>query len=170
MEKQNVVITGVSGYLGSHTCLLFLKDGSYNVKGTVRDKDNAAKIEPLKKAFGDLFNNLELVNADLTDDASMAAAIQGAHIVVHTASPFALKGEADEEAYTKPAVQGTMSVMKAAASAGVKRVVITSSVVTVVDCGKEKPAHYTPEDWSIEANQTMYSKSKTMAEEADWDF
>jgi dihydroflavonol-4-reductase len=81
-----------------------LKDGSYNVKGTVRDKDNAPKIEPLKKAFGDLFNNLELVNADLTDDASMAAAIQGAHIVVHTASPFALKGEADEESYTKPAV------------------------------------------------------------------
>ena len=63
-----------------------------------------------------------------------------------------------------------MSVLKASAAAGVKRVVITSSVVTLVDCGKEKPANYTPDDWSIEANQSPYSKSKTMAEKAAWEF
>jgi len=64
-QKPNVLITGVSGYLGSHVALVFLKDGSYRVKGTVRDTKNQKKIDPLRKAFGDLFNNLELVEADL---------------------------------------------------------------------------------------------------------
>ena len=66
-EKPLIVITGVTGYLGSHTCLLFLKDGGFKVRGTVRDKDNALKIDPLKTSFGDLFGQLELVNADLTN-------------------------------------------------------------------------------------------------------
>jgi thioester reductase-like protein len=45
----------VSGYLGSHVCLAFLKDGTYKVRGTVRSKTNQKKIEPLKKAFGEYF-------------------------------------------------------------------------------------------------------------------
>ena len=54
--KPIVVITGVSGYLGSQVALTFLKDGSYNVRGTVRDTKNPVKIEPLRKAFGAYFD------------------------------------------------------------------------------------------------------------------
>jgi nucleoside-diphosphate-sugar epimerase len=46
-SKPVVLITGVSGYLGSHVALAFLKDGSYTVRGTVRSISNAAKIAPL---------------------------------------------------------------------------------------------------------------------------
>ena len=42
--KPVVTITGISGYVGSATTLLFLQDGGYTVRGTVRDKNNAAKI------------------------------------------------------------------------------------------------------------------------------
>jgi nucleoside-diphosphate-sugar epimerase len=45
--KPVVLITGVSGYLGSHVALVFLKDGGFTVRGTVRDCSNAKKIEPL---------------------------------------------------------------------------------------------------------------------------
>ena len=38
--KPIVTLTGISGYLGSVTCLEFLKDGGYKVRGTVRNKDN----------------------------------------------------------------------------------------------------------------------------------
>lgn len=55
-SKPIVLITGVSGYLGSHVAYSFLKDGTYTVKGTVRSTKNPAKIEPLKKAFGELFD------------------------------------------------------------------------------------------------------------------
>ena len=39
-EKPLVTITGISGYIGSHVALLFLKDGGYRVRGTVRDPNN----------------------------------------------------------------------------------------------------------------------------------
>ena len=41
--------------------LEFLKDGGFQVRGTVRDPSNEAKLGPLKKAFGDLYQDLELV-------------------------------------------------------------------------------------------------------------
>ncbi len=47
-KKPVVVITGVSGYLGSHVALEFLKDGGYTVRGTVRDIKNEKKINPLR--------------------------------------------------------------------------------------------------------------------------
>ena len=110
-EKPLVTITGITGYLGGQTCLAFLQDGSYRVRGTVRDKNNQAKLQPLRDSFGDLFNQLELVDADLTNDASLAAAVTGATYVVHTASPFFF-GDSYEELVV-PAVEGTKSIMRA---------------------------------------------------------
>ena len=79
MEKSSnkpiVLITGISGYIGSQICKLFLEDGTFKVKGTVRDKNNENKISPLKKAFGEKFNELELVEADLLNDDSIKNAI-----------------------------------------------------------------------------------------------
>ena len=68
--KETVLITGISGFIGSQVCKHFLENGSFKVRGTVRDTKRAEKIEPLKKAFGELFDQLELVEADLNDEAS----------------------------------------------------------------------------------------------------
>ncbi len=70
--KQTVTITGISGYIGAHVALACLEDGRLKVRGTVRNKDDPVKIEQYKAAFGPLFDKLELVNADLLDDASLA--------------------------------------------------------------------------------------------------
>ena len=51
--KPLVTITGVTGFLGSTTAKLFLEDGNYRIRGTVRDTNNAAKIDPLKKTLGE---------------------------------------------------------------------------------------------------------------------
>lgn len=64
-NKPIVVITGVSGYLGSHVALQFLQDGGFRVRGTVRDSTDEKKIAPLRKAFGDLFDMMTLVEANL---------------------------------------------------------------------------------------------------------
>lgn len=42
--------------------------GMFRIRATVRDKNNFAKMEPLIKAFGDLYASVEFVNADLTDE------------------------------------------------------------------------------------------------------
>jgi nucleoside-diphosphate-sugar epimerase len=75
--------------VGSHVANVFLQDGSYDVYGTVRDPNNEAKVKPLREGLAG-FEQLTLVQADLLQPESLMAAIQGADIVVHTASPFPL--------------------------------------------------------------------------------
>lgn len=174
-RKPTVVITGVSGYLGSHVALVFLKDGGYNVVGTVRDTKNPKKIEPLQKAFGDHFAQLTLVEADLNDEKSIFKAIEGAEYVVHTASPFPLKNPKHENELIIPAVNGTKAVMSACHANKVKRVVITSSVAAIMDSKpEEKPLnnHFTEKNWSNPVGDHIkaYPKSKTLAEMAAWEF
>jgi nucleoside-diphosphate-sugar epimerase len=86
-SKKKVVITGISGFLGSQVTAYFLRDDSFVVRGTVRDKNNEKKLAPLRKAFGENFNKIELVEADLLKPESLETAIQGCDYVVHTASP-----------------------------------------------------------------------------------
>ena len=128
-SRPTVTITGISGFIGSRTTLMFLQDGGFKVRGTVRDKSNEAKIAPLREAFGSLFKRLEIVEADLMNEESLMKAIQGSTYVVHLASPFTFSAE--EKDLVPPAVNGTTYVMKACQAAGVKRCVITSSVAAI---------------------------------------
>ena len=93
--KPQVTITGISGFIGAEVCLAFLNDGGFKVRGTVRSKDNKAKIDPLKKAFKKKFDELEIVEADLMDHKSLVKAIEGSEYVVHTASPVEMVQEKD---------------------------------------------------------------------------
>ena len=142
-SKPIVLITGVSGYLGSHVGLVFLKDGNFTVRGTVRDTKNEKKILPLKKAFGELFDKLTLVEADLENKESIFNAVKGANFVVHTASPFPLKAPKTEAELINPAVNGTLAVMEASHANKVKRVVITSSIAAIM--AMRTP----PENWTF---------------------
>ena len=47
-EKPIVTITGITGFLGSWTCLKYLEDGGFRVRGTVRDRNNEAKVAPIR--------------------------------------------------------------------------------------------------------------------------
>ena len=153
----------------------FLMHGGYRVRGTVRSKTNEAKIGPLKTGLGALFNLMELVEADLLDEASISAACAGSTYVVHTASPFIFEGTEDE--IVKPAVDGTNAVMKACSEHGVKRVVVTSSgaAIFIVDA-KDAPAEGSKWDESYwtdlekEGGCNVYFKAKTLAEKAAWDY
>ena len=115
--KPIVTVTGITGYIGSWVGLLLLKSGKYRVRGTVRSTNNAAKIDPLRKAFGDLFDNLELVQADLLEADSMTRAIEGSTYVMHVASPFVIAEPKDENELIKPAQEGTLNVLRACQAA-----------------------------------------------------
>lgn len=56
---------------------MFLENGTFKVKGTVRDTKRADKMEPLKKAFGEYFDQLELVEADLCKKETIVDACEG---------------------------------------------------------------------------------------------
>lgn len=172
--KPLVTITGVTGYLGSQVCLQFLQSDKFRVRGTVRSKANAAKIDPLKKAFGDKFDQMEIVEADLLKPESMVEACSGSNYVVHVASPFPLAPPENEDDLIKPALEGTTSVMKAAIAAGAKKVVLTSSCVSIGMGYPIDKTEFTEEYWSNTDNFQVpdfsaYAKSKTFAEKKAWD-
>ena len=87
----------------------------------------------MKEAFGEHFDNLELVNADLLNAETINAAVKDAVYVVHTASP--LMNDSDKTMET--ATDGTLNVLKACHEHKVQRCVVTGSVDAVVNTKKE---------------------------------
>ncbi len=174
-SKPKVLITGVSGYVGSYVCKTFLEHGGFQVRGTVRNKANQSKIEPLRVGYGaELFSQLDLVDADLMNEESILAAAEGCDYIVHTASPVCDVNTVfeNEDEIIKPAVDGTLAIMKAAHKNKVKKVVITSSVASVIGGNQDSGKVFTEEDWTDLTKEGMvtYYKSKTLAEKAAWDF
>ena len=168
-RRETVLITGVTGYLGAHVCKAFFDDGTFKVKGTVRDLKNEKKIGPLRKAFGDKFDEVTLVEAELLDAKSIDRAVNGCQYVVHVASPFPLERPDTDEVLIKPAREGTRNVCAAAAKYRVKRVVVTSSIAACMFNGKTNQPK-TIDDWSDVGRCESYPKSKVMAEKESWDF
>jgi nucleoside-diphosphate-sugar epimerase len=119
----------------------------------------------------DLGDRLEVVEADLTQDEGWADAVRGCSYVLHVASPFPNRAPEHEDELIKPAKEGTLRVLKAAADAGVKRVVLTSSLAAISGGHPADNARvYTEDDWSVVGRCPPYPKSKTLAERAAWDF
>lgn len=151
-----------------------MQDGGFRVRGTVRDKTNESKIAPLREAFGELFNQLELVEADLLNEESLVSAIAGSTYVVHVASPFFFTD--DESSVVPGAVNGTLAVMKGCKAAGVRRCVVTTSCLAGImmdDANRPTDLVYNESHWSSpdrEGGIGAYPKSKFLAEKAAWDF
>jgi nucleoside-diphosphate-sugar epimerase len=91
--------------------------------------------------------------------------------VLHVASPFPLAEPEDENDLIIPARDGSLRVLKAAKNAGAKRVVLTSSFAAI-GYGTERKGHiFDEKDWTDKnAAIPAYIKSKTVAEEAAWEF
>ena len=168
-KKETVLVTGCTGYIALHCVQQLLKEGKYNVRGSVRSLKNLERNASVL-ALG----NVELVEADLLNTEEWVKATKGCDYVLHTASPFVLTPKTEDE-LVKPAVQGTLAVLEACAKkdSSVKRVVLTSSVQSILygDLSKVYNGHtFTEKDWTVVENVENYTKSKTLAEKAAWDF
>ena len=163
-----VLVTGATGFIASHTIADLLRAG-YEVRGTVRSRARALLEAALARLPG--AERLELVEADLNDAASFVAPARGCDAVVHMASPYAIQVADPQRDLVDPAVNGTRAVLAAAAGAGVKRVVLTSSMAAITD---EPPADHalSEADWNEKSSlvRNPYYFSKTLAERAAWRF
>lgn len=163
---ERVLLTGITGYIGQHCGAELLKAG-YEVVGTVRSQAKAAAARAALEAVTSV-DKLHIVEADLLSDDGWDDAVAGCTYVLHVASPFFLSEPADENEFITPAVEGTKRVVSAAMRAGVKRLVLTSSVASVA--AGHGTGMFGPDSWSdTDADIGAYSKSKTLAERAAWD-
>jgi dihydroflavonol-4-reductase len=162
-NEERVLLTGITGFVGLAIASELLTHG-FQIRATVRKRDQEQEIRHL---LGELAtqDNLEFVLADLLSDSGWAEAANGCSYVIHAASPLVLGKIDDENQLIAPAVDGTRRVLDAAKEAGVRRVVLTSTALTVVGHITDRvggPDDYTPADLP---NNTLYTKSKIMAED-----
>ncbi|NKX85862.1 NAD-dependent epimerase/dehydratase family protein [Nocardia coubleae] len=163
-----VLVTGATGFVAGH-CIAELLEHGYAVRGTVRDVGATAKRAHLTELARRTGGELEFAAATLDDDAGWAEAVAGCDTVLHVASPFPDSPPENERDLIEPAVQGTLRVLRAAAAAGVRRVVLTSSVAAVA-YGHGNDDVRTENDWSVVDRIPAYQKSKTLAERAAWEY
>lgn len=166
-----VLVTGGSGFIGSHTIIQLLHAG-HEVRTTVRNLGREGEVRALLKEGGaDPGDRLSFFAADLMRDDGWSAAIEGCDYVQHIASPFPPGVPKDENDLIVPAREGALRVLRAAKEAGVKRVVLTSSFAAI---GYGQPAQDKPfneTNWTDPNGDDVraYVKSKTIAERAAWD-
>ena len=169
--KGLVLVTGASGYIAGY-CVQELLEHGYAVRGTVRSLAATDKVAHLRALAERNGGSLELVEADLADDRGWREAVAGCTHVMHVASPNPPAIPRHEDEVIRPAVEGTLRVLRASADSGsVRRVVLTSSIVAVT-FGADRMTErvHTEKDWSDPDLCPAYAKSKTLAERAAWDF
>ncbi|MBM2620472.1 aldehyde reductase [Actinoplanes sp. LDG1-06] len=165
---MKVLVTGATGYLAGH-CINELLTHGYSVRGTVRNV-KTADVAHLRAIADRIGGDLEFVQADLSADAGWHEAVAGCDYVWHTASPFPSTTPRDEDEVIRPAVDGTLRVLRAADASGtVRRVVMTSSGLAVYG-GPGENRVFTEDDWTDVRTAAPYAKSKTLAERAAWDY
>ena len=167
-SATKVVVTGGSGYVGTHVIEQLLASG-YSVVATVRSADAEARVRTSLTQSDT--SRLSFVLAELTTDGGWDEALAGATYVIHTASPFPAAQPDDPDELIVPARDGALRVLRAAARAGVRRVVLTSSFAAVGYSRNNLDVPFTEDDWTDPSgDQTPYVKSKTIAERAAWDY
>ncbi len=166
---DRVLVTGASGFIAKY-CIAELLKAGYHVRGTVRSLSRRDEIHRALVQAGVDTPQLELVEADLNADAGWDEAVADCRYVLHVASPFPSREPRNSDELVVPARDGVLRVLKAASSAGVERLVQTSSVVAILYCGKPDEILRSEEDWSDTSNPALsaYSRSKTLAERAAW--
>lgn len=168
-----VLVTGGTGFLGGWCAAELLRRG-YTVRTTVRDLRRTDDVRAALAAAGvDAGERLSVVAADLNADDGWPEAVAGCDYVLHVASPFPPAQPKDPDELIAPARDGALRVIGASLDAGVRRVVMTSSVAAVRH-GRppsvDRP--YNEADWTDpdDLRRTPYVRSKTIAERAAWDY
>ncbi len=172
---QPVLVTGATGYVAGWIVRGLLEAG-VTVHAPVRDPESTAKVGHLQDMSRELPGTLRLFQADLLQSGSYGPAMQGCGLVFHTASPFSLRVKDPQRDLVDPALAGTRNVLETVnAMGGVRRVVLTSSVVAIyddnVDVARAPQGRLDESVWNTGSSldHNPYAYSKTLAERAAWE-
>ncbi|TGO44967.1 hypothetical protein BCON_0438g00020 [Botryotinia convoluta] len=182
MSSSLVFITGATGFIGASTALAALNAG-YRLRISVRKE---SKIESLKSIFSDHANSLEFVIVPgITVPGAFSKVLDNVEYILHLASPLA--GLVDKDKVYRPAIEGTLNIMRDAAKVtSIKKVIITSSIHAFMPLEGPTDGLVLKEDSSLDLSVDLnrdynegndfltsfkiYHASKLLANQASWEF
>ena len=169
-DKGTVLVTGGSGFIGGW-CIIGLLQQGYTVRTTVRDLAREAGVRAALGQIIDTKDKLTFYAANLTSDEGWDEAVAGCDYVLHVASPLGVAEPKDPDVLIVPARDGARRAVSAAIKAGVKRVVLTSSVAATSRSETAGDSISDETIWTDPAGPKVsaYSQSKTIAERAAWE-
>ncbi|KAF8640225.1 hypothetical protein AX16_010122 [Volvariella volvacea WC 439] len=175
--RQLILVTGVTGFLGSHVVFALLKAG-YAVRGIVR----GSRLKSLREKLGENYPLFELVQVDDLAGGDFTEALRGVDGVVHVASP--MPGTGSPEVTLNVALEGTLNILRQATKAGVKKAVVTGThganygpratdvtgrTFTEADWGETTKEEVLSGVYSHDPLK-IYIATKVLAEKATWEF
>ncbi|MBA4228080.1 MAG: aldehyde reductase [Hyphomonas sp.] len=168
-----VLVTGATGFIAGHVIHQLIEAG-HEVTGTARSASKGAALSQTLSAYAGRPVSIPIREADLSSDKGWAEAAEGMDYVHHIASPIPVTVPKNADELIIPARDGALRALKAARAAGVKRVVMTSSMAACAyGWGEARPNPITEEHWSQDKgapDMTPYIRSKLVAERAAWDY
>ncbi|MFW6090435.1 MAG: SDR family NAD(P)-dependent oxidoreductase [Actinomycetota bacterium] len=150
---MRILVTGGTGFVGAHSTRALVAAG-HDVTLLVRD---AAGVQPALRPLGINPERCRIVTGDVLDGAAVASAARDADALLHAANVYSFNA-ADAERMTRVNVEGTRSVLRAAAENGLDPIVHVSSTVALLPAG-----HVTPES-PVGTPHGVYLRSKAEAE------
>jgi nucleoside-diphosphate-sugar epimerase len=168
---STVLVTGGSGFIGSHSILQLLA-GGHQVRTTVRNLSREGDVRAMLRQGGaEPGDRLSFIAADLEADDGWSEAVAGCQYVLHVASPMPPRAPKHEDELIVPARDGALRVLRASRDAGVTRVVLTSTFGAIAYGHEPQTAPFNESSWTnVDGDVPAYQKSKTLAERAAWDF
>jgi dihydroflavonol-4-reductase len=158
---MQILVTGANGHLGFNLVSQLIHT-DHKVRGSIRSLKDTSKLERLK-AIGDV----EIVEAELDSPDQLRAAVEGIDILFHTAAIYAYVAPGRDLEIIHASIKGIDNAFHAAADAKVKKIVLTSSLVTLpVTLPGAPPSDET--HWT-EDLKVPYIRAKTEGEKLAWD-
>jgi dihydroflavonol-4-reductase len=150
MTKPTLV-TGANGHLGNNLCRLLVERGE-RVRAMIRSNADPAPLAGL---------DVEIVRGDILDAGDAATAVADCRRVCHAAAGFLMWSRDPERDIIRPCVQGTRTVLEAAARAHVEKLVYVSTSGTIGHATTPVPRDETHNNTSP---HTHYMRGKVAAE------
>jgi nucleoside-diphosphate-sugar epimerase len=164
-----ILVTGGTGFLGSHLLYRLVSDG-HRVKALKRRNSSTELTEKIfsyytKNVFA-LMERIEWVEGDLLDIYSLLDALEGTDVVYHTAAAVSLE-TGDDRLLLETNVQGTANTVNAAIEQKVKKMCYVSTIGAL---GYEADHKMIDEEtpWDTSSKKSVYSVSKYEAEREMW--
>ncbi|GGV08354.1 hypothetical protein GCM10010182_29610 [Actinomadura cremea] len=153
---MRVLVTGASGFVGSHTVQALLARG-HTPRALVRDPGKAGRV---LGALGVAAGDVEFVRGDMLDAGAVAEALDGCDAAIHAAAAIGVTGGARDDRVVDANVTGTRNVVGGAVAAGLAPVIHVSTIGVFVP----PSSPVITADAPLASPRTGYGRSKVAAE------